>query len=250
MFNVEVGGAEEKAQILTHMPYYVIIIDELADLIMTSSKEVEGHIIRIAQKARAVGIHLILATQRPSVNVVTGLIKSNMPCRISFRVASRQESRIVLDQNGADVLLGEGDMLFLQPGTSNLIRAQGTYVDESEIRALVNHVCAAGEPEYCAELVRLQQASADATAGERDELFDQAVEIVLTSRRGSVSLLQRRLQIGYSRASRIVDQMAEAGILGDYKGSQARECLMTLEDWEALKASRDEEQAADDSQQA
>ena len=127
---------EEKVQVLTHLPYYIIIIDELADLIMTAPKEVEGHIIRIAQKARAVGIHLIVATQRPSVNVVTGLIKSNMPCRISFRVASRQESRIVLDQNGADVLLGQGDMLFLQPGTSHLIRAQGTYVDEGEIRAL------------------------------------------------------------------------------------------------------------------
>ncbi|HUS48007.1 MAG TPA: DNA translocase FtsK 4TM domain-containing protein [Phycisphaerae bacterium] len=228
---------EEKAQIATHMPYIVVIVDELADLIMTSSKEVEGHIIRIAQKARAVGIHLIVATQRPSVNVVTGLIKSNMPCRISFRVASRQESRIVLDQNGADVLLGQGDMLFLQPGTSHLIRAQGTYVDEGEIRALVNHVRSAAQPVYCDELVKLQAAPSEAGTGERDELFDEAVEIVLESQRGSVSLLQRRLKIGYSRASRVIDQMAEAGILGDYKGSQARECLMALEDWQALKAS-------------
>jgi len=228
---------EEKAQVVTHMAYHVIIIDELADLIMTSSKEAEGHIIRIAQKARAVGIHMILATQRPSVNVVTGLIKSNMPCRISFRVASRQESRIVLDQNGAEVLLGQGDMLFLQPGTSQLIRAQGTYVDETEIRALVSHVRSGSEPVYCQELVKLQSGPKETAGGERDELFDQAVEIVLASQRGSVSLLQRRLQIGYSRASRIVDQMAEAGILGDYKGSQARECLMTLEDWEALKES-------------
>jgi len=229
---------EEKAQIVTHMPYYIIIIDELADLIMTSSKEVENHIIRIAQKARAVGIHLLVATQRPSVNVVTGLIKSNMPCRISFRVASRQESRIVLDQNGADVLLGQGDMLFLQPGTSHLIRAQGTYVDESEVRALVDHVCQqAGQPVYEAELVKLQSGASGASSGERDELFDQAVEIVLATQRGSVSLLQRRLAVGYSRASRIVDQMAEAGILGDYKGSQARECMMTLEDWQVLKES-------------
>ena len=229
--------AEEKAQVTTHMPYYVVIIDELADLIMTASKEVEGHIIRIAQKARAVGIHMIIATQRPSVNVVTGLIKSNIPCRVSFRVASRQESRIVLDQNGAEVLLGQGDMLFLQPGTSNLVRAQGTYVDEGEIRALVHHVRSVGEPEYLDELVKIQTTKAGADDGQRDELFNEAVEIILSSQRGSVSLLQRRLQVGYSRASRIVDQMAEAGILGDYKGSQARECMMSLEDWYALQHS-------------
>jgi len=238
---------EEKAQISTHMPYYVIIVDELADLIMTAPKEVEGHIIRIAQKARAVGIHLIVATQRPSVNVVTGLIKSNMPCRISFRVASRQESRIVLDQNGAEVLLGQGDMLFLQPGTSHLIRAQGTYVDEGEIRSLVNHVRAVGEPVYCEELVKLQAAPGESGSGQSDELFDEAVEIVLASQRGSVSLLQRRLKVGYSRASRIVDQMAEAGILGDYKGSQARECMMTLEDWQSLKESIRRDQSGESS---
>ena len=226
---------EEKSQIISPMPYYVLVIDELADLLMTSSKEVEGHIIRIAQKARAVGIHMILATQRPSANVVTGLIKSNIPCRISFRVASRQESRIVLDQNGAEVLLGQGDMLFLPPGTSNLIRAQGTYVDEREIRAVVRHVRQQCEPEFLEELVRIQKGPAQSGSDQRDELFDKAVEIVLSAQRGSVSLLQRRLQIGYTRASRIVDQMADAGILGDYKGSQARECLMTLEEWYALK---------------
>jgi DNA segregation ATPase FtsK/SpoIIIE, S-DNA-T family len=237
----ELFGAEtdeDRARIPTRLPYYVIIIDELADLIMTSSKEVEGHIIRIAQKARAVGIHLILATQRPSVNVVTGLIKSNMPCRISFRVASRQESRIVLDQNGADVLMGQGDMLLLQPGTSNLIRAQGTYVDDSEIRTVVDALKAAGPPQYNTELMKIGSASAgDGGSGERDEMFSEAVEIVLASQRGSVSLLQRRLNVGYSRASRIIDQMADAGFLGDYKGSQARECLMTLEDWHTMQAS-------------
>jgi len=234
---------EEKAQVLTRMPYFVIIVDELADLIMTSSKEVENHIIRIAQKARAVGIHLIVATQRPSVNVVTGLIKSNMPCRISFRVASRQESRIVLDQNGADVLLGQGDMLFLRPGTSNLSRAQGTYVSEGEIRSLVEHVCKGREPDFNAELVRIQSGFSEDDGGERDELFDKAVEVVLQTKRGSVSLLQRRLAIGYSRASRIVDQMAEAGILGDYKGSQAREVMLTLEDWHALKENIEADQS-------
>ena len=235
---------EEKAHILTRIPFYVIIIDELADLIMTSSKEVEGHIIRLAQKARAVGIHLILSTQRPSVNVVTGLIKSNMPCRISFRVASRQESRIVLDQNGAEVLLGRGDMLFLQPGTSNLIRAQGTFADDSEIRGVVDHLTAVSQPTFNQELSAIKPAGMeDDDVGERDELFDKAVEIILQCQRGSVSLLQRRLAIGYSRASRVVDQMAEAGILGDYKGSQARECLMTLEEWQTLRAGIEADQS-------
>jgi len=233
----DVRDEQERKGIPLRMLYYVIIIDELADLIMTAGKEIEGHIIRIAQKARAVGIHMILATQRPSVNVVTGLIKSNMPCRISFRVASRQESRIVLDQNGADVLLGRGDMLFLQPGTSNLIRAQGTYVDESEIRSVVKELRGAGGPQFDAGLVRLNSRAIGQGGGEKDEQFDKAVEIVLATQRGSVSLLQRRLQIGYSRASRIIDQMADAGILGEYKGSQARECLMTLEQWQAMQAS-------------
>ena len=240
-FGVE--GDEEKARIPTHLPYYVIIVDELADLVMTSSKEVEGHIIRIAQKARAVGIHLILSTQRPSVNVVTGLIKSNMPCRISFRVASRQESRIVLDQNGAEVLLGQGDMLFLRPGTSTLTRAQGTFVSDAEIRAVVKQLRKTCKPDFNAELMRLNSRPTGDVSGERDELFDQAVEIVLATQRGSVSLLQRRLAVGYSRASRIIDQMAEAGILGDYKGSQARECLLTIEDWQALQESIEADQS-------
>ena len=228
---------EDRAQIATHLPYYVVIVDELADLIMTSSREVETYIIRLAQKARAIGIHMLLATQRPSANVVTSLIKANMPCRISFRVASRLESRIVLDQNGAEVLLGQGDMLFLQPGTSSLIRAQGTYVDEDEIRTVVSALRKGSEPHYSTELMRLSAGPLDDSDGEKDGLFDEAVEIVLSTQRGSVSLLQRRLQIGYSRASRIIDQMAEAGLLGDYKGSQARECMLTLDDWQAMKAS-------------
>jgi len=227
---------EDQLRVPTSMPYYVIIVDELADLIMTSSKDVENHIIRIAQKARAVGIHLILATQRPSVNVVTGLVKSNMPCRISFRVASRQESRIVLDQNGAEVLLGQGDMLVLKPGTSNLSRAQGTYVDDSEIRSITKQLRRTGDPVYNVELMRLNSYGGIDGGGEKDELFTKAVAIILASGRGSVSLLQRRLSIGYSRASRIVDQMADAGLLGDHKGSQARECMITLEEWESLQA--------------
>ncbi len=233
-FGVE--SDEEKQRIPTHLPAYVIIIDELADLMMTSSKEVEGYVIRIAQKARAVGIHLVLATQRPSANVVTGLIKSNMPCRVSFRVASGQESRIVLDSKGAEILLGQGDMLLLEPGDSMLIRAQGTYVDDAEIRAVVKELTRTGDQQFDTELVKIQSVSGEAFTGDRDELFDQAVEIILANERGSVSLLQRRMQIGYGRASRIIDQMAEAGILGSHKGSQARECMITLDDWKQMQA--------------
>ncbi len=227
----------DKASVPKNLSFFVIIVDELADLMMTSGKEVEGYIIRIAQKARAVGIHLVLATQRPSVNVVTGLIKSNMPCRTSFRVASRQESRIVLDQNGAEVLLGHGDMLFLEPGTSNLKRAQGAFVAEKEIQTVVKTISKGRKVEYNAELNRLNSSPIGEISVDRDPLFDKAVGIVLQSKRGSVSLLQRRLQIGYSRSSRIIDQMAECGILGEYKGSQAREVLMSPEDWDVLQAS-------------
>jgi S-DNA-T family DNA segregation ATPase FtsK/SpoIIIE len=233
-FKVETD--EEKARIPTRLPNYVIIIDELADLMMTSSKEVEAYVIRIAQKARAVGIHLVLATQRPSANVVTGLIKSNMPCRVSFRVASGQESRIVLDSKGAEVLLGQGDMLLLEPGDSSLVRAQGTFVDDSEIHAVVKELEKTGDQSFDTELMKIQSGATGELSAERDELFDQAVEIVLATERGSVSLLQRRMQIGYGRASRIIDQMAEAGILGSHKGSQARECMITLDDWEQMKA--------------
>ena len=239
-------GAEtedEQKQITTHLPYYVVIIDELADLIMTADKEVEAHIIRIAQKARAVGIHLILATQRPSANVVTGLIRSNMPCRISFRVASRLESRIVLDQNGAEVLLGQGDMLFLEPGEGSLKRAQGTFVEDSEIHAVMDALRASGKPDYHPELMRLNSRPAGELDTEKDGLFDKAVEVVLQTQRGSVSLLQRKLQIGYTRAARIIDQMAEAGLLGDFKGSKARECTMTLEEWQELQNSIEADQS-------
>lgn len=236
-FGVE--SDEDKARISEKLPSYVIIIDELADLMMTSGKEVEGHIIRIAQKARAVGIHLVLATQRPSANVVTGLIKSNMPCRISFRVASGQESRIVLDQKGAEVLLGEGDMLVLQPGSSTLDRAQGTFVSDSEVHTVVSVLRKDCEQVFDTELVKLQSSAAGNLDGERDKLFDDAVRVVLQNKRGSVSLLQRRMSIGYGRASRIIDQMGESGILGSHKGSQARECLITLDDWEAMQNSID-----------
>lgn len=225
----------EKARISVFLPYLVIIIDELADLMMTSAKEVEHHLSRLAQKSRAVGIHILVATQRPEAKVVTGLIKSNLPSRICFRVASRMDSRIVLDQNGGEVLLGQGDMLFLPPGSHKLLRAQGTFLDDVEVHAVLDDLASRADPEFHPELIRLKTLGAEADPTMRDPLFDQAVEIVIAAQRGSVSLLQRRLTIGYSRASRLIEQMAAAGIVGDYKGSQAREVVMTLEEWEALR---------------
>lgn len=227
------SSEDEEAKIPKKLPYIVIVIDELADLMMTASKEIEGYIVRLAQKSRAVGIHIVLATQRPQATVVTGLIKSNMPCRIGFRVAARMDSRIILDQNGAETLLGEGDMLFLKPGTSDLIRAQGTFLDEAEIRGIIKHLKEIAEPQFHPELTQLKRG--DAGEMPRDELFDEAVRVVLQSKRGSVSLLQRKLSIGYARASRIIELMASSGILGEYKGSQAREVLMTLEEYERLR---------------
>jgi S-DNA-T family DNA segregation ATPase FtsK/SpoIIIE len=200
---------------------------------MTAPKEIEAYIVRLAQKSRAIGIHIILATQRPQATVVTGLIKSNMPCRIAFRVAARMDSRIILDQNGAETLLGEGDMLFLKPGTSELIRAQGTFLDDAEIRRIVKHLKDVAEPQFHPELTQLRKV--DATDMPQDDLFDAAVRVVLETKRGSVSLLQRRLSVGYARASRIIEMMAGAGILGEYKGSQAREVLMTLEEYEQFR---------------
>ena len=238
---------EEKMQIPTHLPYIVIVIDELADLMMTSGKEVEQHLSRLAQKSRAVGIHLIVATQRPQANVVTGLIKSNLPCRVAFRVASRMDSRIVLDQNGAEVLLGEGDMLFLPPGSSKLVRAQGTFIEEDELRAVINDLSAKAQPQFHHELQRLRPGG-DEAGGQRDPLFDKAVDLIVQSRRGSVSLLQRRLEVGYSRASRLIEQMAEAGLVGVYKGSQAREVLITEKEWKAIQKQRDREMEEGDFQ--
>lgn len=220
------------------MPYIVIIADEMADMMMTSGKDVEGHIIRLAQKSRAVGIHLVLATQKPTVDVITGLIKSNLPARISFQVASRMDSRVVLDEMGADKLLGNGDLLYMAPGTSTLRRAQGTYVSDDEVNRVIEFF-ADQQPEYDPELMQLEVASAPAKGGkgageprDRDDLYDQAVEVVIREGRGSVSLLQRALGVGYGRGARMIDWMAEDGIVGTYNGSQAREVVMTMDQWE------------------
>jgi S-DNA-T family DNA segregation ATPase FtsK/SpoIIIE len=233
---------EEETRIPKRLPYIVIVIDELADLMMTAAKEIEAYIVRLAQKSRAVGIHIVLATQRPQATVVTGLIKSNMPCRVGFRVAAKMDSRIILDQNGAETLLGEGDMLFLKPGTSDLIRAQGTFVDEGEIKRIVKFLRDVAKPQFHPELTQLKKV--DGSEFEKDDLFDDGVRIVLETQRGSVSLLQRRLNIGYARASRIIEMMAVAGVLGEYKGSQAREVLMTLEEYEKIRRQMDTEAEA------
>jgi S-DNA-T family DNA segregation ATPase FtsK/SpoIIIE len=248
---------EEEARIPRRLPYMVFVIDELADLIITN-KDVEGSIIRIAQKARAVGIHLILATQRPQANVVTGLIKSNMPCRVCFKVASGMDSRIVLDQKGGELLLGQGDMLYLSPRTSKLVRAQGTLVDDSEARAVVRFMRDVASPSFERQLISLRKmnpdeerivqsennSSASLAAAQEDPMFNRAVEIVLETQRGSVSLLQRRLAIGYTRASRLIDLMGIAGILGEHKGSVAREVQISIEEWDAMKKQAEADLAA------
>ena len=226
---------EEEAKIPKKLARYVFVIDELADLMMTH-KEVESFIVRIAQKARAVGIHLILATQRPQANVVTGLIKSNMPCRVCMKVSSGMDSRIVLDSKGGELLLGHGDMLYLSPHTGKTMRAQGTLVDDTEVRQCVKFLKNVAGQSFEPQLVQLKAPGLGETDEEKDDLFDAAVDVLVETRRGSVSLLQRRLSIGYSRASRLVEQMGQAGILGEYKGSQAREVMITSEDWEMMKA--------------
>jgi len=245
---LEPGSADEEAKIPKRLPYIVIVIDELADLMMTAAKEIEGFVVRLAQKSRAVGIHMVLATQRPQATVVTGLIKSNMPTRIGFRVAAKMDSRIILDQNGAETLLGQGDMLFLKPGTSDLARAQGTFVDESEVKRIVKHLRDVAEPQYHPELTQLGRP--DSTDMVSDELFDEAVRVVLDSHRGSVSLLQRRLSVGYARASRMIEAMAAMGILGEYKGSQAREVMITVEDYEKMREQMQQEAAAQTAQES
>jgi len=231
------SSEEEEAKIPKKLNYIVIIVDELADMMMTAAKEIEAFIVRLAQKSRAVGIHMVLSTQRPQATVVTGLIKSNMPTRIGFRVAARMDSRIILDQNGAEALLGQGDMLFLKPGTSDLIRSQGTFVDDMEVKRIVKHLKEIAEPQFHPELQQLGRI--DPSHAAKDEMFDEAVRVILETQRGSVSLLQRRLSVGYARASRIIEMMAACGILGEYKGSQAREVMMTLKEYKKIKAQMD-----------
>lgn len=212
------------------LPFIVLVVDELADLMMVARKDVENSIVRLAQKSRAVGIHLILATQRPSIDVITGLIKANMPSRISFKVASKIDSRVVLDGNGAEKLLGQGDMLVLPPKSSDLVRCQGTYVGEEEVRRVCDFVKRGATPQFSTELLRPKGDGA--SGADRDPLYDQAVRVILETQRGSVSMLQRHLEIGFTRASRLIDLMTKDGIVGEYKGSKAREVLITADEWD------------------
>ncbi|HEY3321903.1 MAG TPA: DNA translocase FtsK 4TM domain-containing protein [Planctomycetota bacterium] len=231
-----------------NMPYIVIVVDEFADLMMTSGKEIEQAICRLAQKARAAGIHVILATQRPSAEVITGLIKSNLPCRICFQVKSKIDSRIVLDCGGGEKLAGYGDMLYVGPGNSNQLRAKGVFTDDKEIRAIVGFCKNQAEPVYSDEIEKVATAAAREAGGgedapeennrqaiELDDKFDEAVEVFLATGRASTSLLQRRMCLGYTRAAKLCDQMEARGIVGPDRGPKGRELLITQESWEQYK---------------
>jgi S-DNA-T family DNA segregation ATPase FtsK/SpoIIIE len=231
------------------LPHIVVVVDELADLMMTVQAEVERPLAQLAQKARAIGIHLIVATQRPSVNVITGLIKANFPCRIAFRVSSKVDSRTILDQNGADALLGNGDMLFLPPGQSDPVRIQGAFLPTEDTERLMRwyreqqRMRPAAEEDIL-DFVRSREETAASEEEsldlfeERDALFRQAAEICIQHNQGSTSLLQRRLRIGYGRAARIVDQLHNAGILGPPDGSKPREVLVGFESLEHVIGDR------------
>ncbi len=224
-----------------HIPYIVVVIDEFGDLMAVSKKEAELAITRLAQKARAAGIHVIVATQRPSTDVITGVIKGNLPTRIGFQVASKVDSRVILDEIGADKLLGHGDMLFMPPGGGKLRRVQGALIEDAEVNKLVEFVSRTSAPNFSQELIQVATGEVNPTGGglvdggaEEDPLFDEAVRVILKSKRGSASLLQRALGVGYTRASRLIDLMTERGVLGPHKGSKVRDILVTLEQWEEL----------------
>jgi S-DNA-T family DNA segregation ATPase FtsK/SpoIIIE len=223
----------EEAPVLTTMPFVVVVIDELADMMMVVGKKVEDLIARLAQKARASGIHLILATQRPSVDVITGLIKANIPTRIAFQVSSKVDSRTILDQMGAEHLLGHGDMLYLPPGSGTPVRVHGAFVSDSEVHRVVEHLRSRGAPLYLDEILRGGddgegggEGEEGVGGGERDPLYDQAVAIVTESRRASISGVQRRLKIGYNRAARMIEDMERAGVVGPLQSNGSREVLV------------------------
>jgi S-DNA-T family DNA segregation ATPase FtsK/SpoIIIE len=239
-----VGDApvDDGIEVPPHLPYIVVIIDELADLMMIAPAEVETNVARLAQLARAAGIHLIIATQRPSVNVVTGVIKANLPSRIAFQMASQVDSRTVLDTKGAETLIGRGDMLFTPPGTSRVVRAQGAFVSDDEIQKIVAYSQENNDPPVYAQAVQQQidraarddededgEFGEEGEMGDDDELYQQSLEVLRATRRASTSMLQRRLRIGYNRAARIMELMEEKGIVGPENGSSPREILVDLD---------------------
>jgi S-DNA-T family DNA segregation ATPase FtsK/SpoIIIE len=234
-------AADDGLEIPERLPYIVAIIDELADLMMVAPAEIETSIARLAQLARAAGIHLIIATQRPSVNVITGVIKANLPSRIAFQVASQVDSRTILDTKGADTLIGRGDMLFSPPGSSRLVRSQGAFVSDEEVMAMVEFLKKNGPPQY-AQSVQAQidraaredaeedgEGEGDSDLGDDEELYNQALDVLKSTKRASTSMIQRRLRIGYNRAARIMDLMEEKGIVGPENGSSPREILVDLD---------------------
>jgi S-DNA-T family DNA segregation ATPase FtsK/SpoIIIE len=249
-YNQKIGEAEKREEKIPNpfsltpdapeplekLPTIVIIIDELADLMMVVGKKVEELIARIAQKARAAGIHLILATQRPSVDVITGLIKANIPTRIAFQVSSKIDSRTILDQMGAEALLGMGDMLYMPPGTGMPVRVHGAFVSDEEVHRVVDHLKSQGEPNYIEGILEggtLEEGgeaggAVEGPSGEADPLYDQAVAIVLKNRRASISLVQRHLRIGYNRAARLLEQMENSGVVSTMQSNGNREILVPV----------------------
>jgi len=234
LYNEKFGNKQntEDSSRPTKLPYIVLIIDELADLMMIAQAEVESAITRLAQLSRAVGIHIMLATQRPSVDVITGVIKANFPARISFKVASKVDSRTVLDMNGADKLLGRGDMLFIEPGASRPVRAQCSLISDKEIEKITDFIKSQRAPEYIEEILKVHKKTAFKKF-DKDDLYEEAVKTVLETGQASVSMLQRRLGLGYARAARIIDTMEAEGIVGQFQGSKPRDILVSLQDYRA-----------------
>jgi S-DNA-T family DNA segregation ATPase FtsK/SpoIIIE len=217
------------------LPHILCVIDELADLMMVAPAEVEDSIIRLAQKSRATGIHLVLATQRPSTDIITGTIKVNIPARIAFAVSSQTDSRVILDQGGAEALLGQGDMLFRGAGTSKLQRIQGAFITEEEIARITKHWAKQGEPEFEEELLETREVVEEGVESgdfdpDSDELLDQAIRLVVETETASVSMIQRRLRVGYTRAGRLIDMLERRGVISGYEGSKPRQVLITQAD--------------------
>ena len=242
----EEGGTPEQYQVL---PQIVIVIDELADLMMVAAKEVETSICRIAQKARAAGMHLVVATQRPSADVITGIMKANIPSRIAFAVASQIESRIILDTTGAEKLIGKGDMLYAPLGGGKPTRVQGCFISSEEIESVIAHIKKTSTAEYNEEILEHIERQAEQVDGkgggssgdpgeDEDEMIEEAIDVIMECRQASTSMLQRRLKLGYSRAARIIDQIEERGIIGPFEGSKPRQILISREEWQEMKMRR------------